>query len=425
MEKRIISICFIIILVIFNTSCSYNKHNDEVEDKYANTKHDNDQIIIDDKDDEEIKDKPIVIIDPINQQLSEMTLEQKIGQMLIVGVEGYTIGENSKSLIKDNKIGGFIIYGDNVESSSQLLKLTNDLKEINSTNNIPLFISVDEEGGRVSRMPSEFNNIPSYSYIGSINDKEYAYNIGSVIAEEIKQFGFNLNFAPVLDINSNPQNQVIGDRSLGSNEIIVSELGIQIMKGLSENKVVPVVKHFPGHGDTYIDSHIGLPIVNKTIDELNSFELIPFKDAIANGADMIMIAHILMKEIDSENPASLSNVIITDVLRNQLKFEGVVITDDITMGAVTTNYTTEEAVVKAVQAGNDIVLVAHGYDNALLAIQTLKQKVENNIVPEARIDDSVYRILKLKYKYNLEDNISKQVGVEKINKLINQIKKGH
>jgi beta-N-acetylhexosaminidase len=216
-------------------------------------------------------------------------------------------------------------------------------------------------------------------------------------------FGFNINFAPVLDINSNPQNPVIGNRSFGDNAEIVSKLGVQTMKGIQSGGVISVVKHLPGHGDTSEDSHIGLPVVNHDLDRIMDFELVPFKNAIKNQADAVMIAHILLKSIDSENPSSLSETVITDLLRNQLKFEGVIVTDDITMGAIIENYNIGEAAVKAVNAGNNIILVCHGYDNQIAVIDALINAAESNEIPKEKIDDSVYRILKLKDKYKLSD----------------------
>jgi beta-N-acetylhexosaminidase len=360
-------------------------------------------------------------VDLIAEQLDKLTLDEKIGQMLIVGIDGFSINDNSKDLIDKYRVGGFIIMGDNVKNSTQLLDLTNSLKVQNSRNNIPLFLSVDEEGGKVSRMPKEFKNIPANKTIGKINNKEFSYKIGSTIAEEINEFGFNMDFAPVLDINSNPKNPIIGDRSFGSNASVVSDLGVETMKGIQSNNVIPVVKHFPGHGDTAVDSHKGLPSVNNDLKRLQSFEFIPFSNAIEEGADVVMIAHILLKKIDGKNPSSMSRTIITDILRNKLKFQGVVITDDMTMGAIIKNYKIGEAAVKSVSAGSDIVLVCHGYTNEIEVIKALKKAVVEGVISQERIDESVYRILKLKQRYNLVDNTVDSVDVKTINDSINEL----
>lgn len=409
MSKKFFVSIIIIIIFISLISCTKNKE-DIINEKSIDSSN-------------KVNREPInkIKVDLIKEQIKNMTLEQKIGQLFILGLDGYEINDNTMDLIKNKYIGGFIIYSKNVKNSNQLLNLINSLKSVNSDNKIPLFLSIDEEGGRVSRMPDTFEDFPTNKEIGKINNKSFSYKIGSAIAKEVKSFGFNMNFSPVLDINSNIKNPVIGDRSFGSNEIKVSELGIQTMKGIMSQNVIPVIKHFPGHGDTSIDSHIGLPKVNKNLNELKSFELIPFNEAIKNGADVVMIAHILLPNIDNKNPSSLSKDIVTNLLRNELNFKGVTITDDLTMGAIICNYTLEEASIKSLNAGSDILLVAHGYDNAIKTIKCIKKEVEAGRISNKRIDESVYRILSLKKKYNLSDNIIDSIDVKSINNKINII----
>ncbi|WML37863.1 glycoside hydrolase family 3 N-terminal domain-containing protein [Clostridium sp. OS1-26] len=224
-----------------------------------------------------------------------------------------------------------------------------------------------------------------------------------------------------IDIDPNPNNPVIGDRSFGSNAQIVSKLGVQTMKGIQAGGVIPVVKHFPGHGDTSVDSHVGLPAVSNDLNRLKSFELIPFEAAINNGADSVMVAHILLYKIDPAYPASLSKTIITDILRGQLGFMGVVITDDMTMGAIVKYYDISNAAVRSVNAGSDIVLVAHGYDYEEKVINALINAARNGTISMERINESVYRILKLKQKYNLNDATINSIDVNKINNDIQAI----
>ncbi|MCA1075627.1 beta-N-acetylhexosaminidase [Clostridium bowmanii] len=375
-----------------------------------------------DSQDLEVIEEPKVI-DPIIEQIGKMTIEEKIGQMLLVGIEGYDLNENTKSLVQKSKVGGVILFANNVQESNQLLKLLNSLKGENLQNKIPLFLSVDEEGGRVTRMPKEFEKFPTNKAIGKINDETLSYNIGGAIGNEIGSFGFNMDFAPVLDVNSNPNNPVIGNRSFGANVSVVSNLGSQTMKGIRSQNIIPVVKHFPGHGDTSVDSHMGLPSVNNDLKRLKSFELKPFAEAIKNNADAVMIAHILLPKIDKENPSSMSKIIITDILRKDLNFKGVIITDDMTMGAITKNYNIYEAAVKSVKAGTDIVLVCHGYDNEMAVINALKNSVLKGEISQKRIDESVYRILMLKGKYKLKDEIIKSIDVNDINNKINDVLK--
>ncbi|MGB4043452.1 MAG: beta-N-acetylhexosaminidase [Thermacetogeniaceae bacterium] len=366
---------------------------------------------------EEQQEKP----DPIQEQLNSLTLEEKIGQMVMVGIEGKMLGDDAKQLIQQHHVGGIILFKRNIDNPAQTLSLINELKRVNSAKKIPLFLSVDEEGGRVSRMPAQLKKLPSSGRIGEVNDSEISFEIGRLLGQELRAFGFNMDFAPVLDINSNPNNPVIGDRSFGTTPELVSRLGLQIMKGLQSQNVISVVKHFPGHGDTSVDSHIGLPSVYHDYERLKSFELIPFADAVTNNADAVMIAHILLPNIDPEHPASLSRAVITDILRKDLNFQGVVITDDLTMGAITNNYGLGEAAVKAVTAGSDIVLVCHSMEMEMQVINALTKAVEAGQISTERVDESVYRILKLKQKYQLSDEPVESVDIDQINRDIERV----
>lgn len=353
--------------------------------------------------------------DPIKDQISAMSIEEKLGQLVVVGVDGYENDEHSRQLIEKYNVGGFILFKKNIQDAKQMLALLNSLKETNSANRIPLFLSVDEEGGRVSRMPEEFLKFPTNKVIGKLNDSNLSYQVGNIIGEEIKSFGFNMDFAPVLDINSNPNNPVIGDRSFGTTADIVSKLGIATMKGLQSQNIISVVKHFPGHGDTSVDSHIGLPKVNNDLERLKSFELIPFAAAIENNVEAIMVAHILLPKLDPDNPASFSKTIISDILRTDMNFDGVVITDDFTMGAIIKNYDIGEAAVKSILAGSDIVLVCHGFDKQEAVIKALKNAFDTGKISMERLDQSVYRILKLKEKYALSNESAGPVDIKSIN----------
>ena len=219
-------------------------------------------------------------------------------------------------------------------------------------------------------MPRGFSRLPTSEKIGLANDADLSYQVGRILGEELNIFGFNMDFAPVLDINSNPK-PVIGDRSFGADPALVSKLGLATMRGLKAENIISVVKHFPGHGDTAVDSHIGLPRVAHDLKRLESFELEPFNKAIQNDVDGIMIAHILLPQIDQDNPATLSKTIISDILRDKMNYTGVVITDDMTMGAITKNYEIGEAAIQSVKAGSDIILVCHEYKNQVRVINAL------------------------------------------------------
>ena len=333
----------------------------------------------------------------IEDFVSEMTLDEKIGQMIVVGFNGTDVSEELTNLVNINKVGGVILFKRNIETSQQLKELNNNIEGLNKE--IPLFISVDEEGGRVNRLPSDMESFPSAREVGLKNNKDYAYNNGKSMGESLKVTGFNMNYAPVLDIFSNPQNTVIGDRAFGSDIETVSTMGISTMKGIEDEGIISVVKHFPGHGDTFVDSHYGLPIVYKSLKELDNFEFIPFKKAIEEGCKAIMVSHILLDKIDNKNPSSMSKTVITGILREKLGFDGVIITDDMEMKAITENYTIEDASVKSIIAGCDILLIGSGTEYVNKVIDAIKEAILNGHISEERIDESVTRIIKLKSEY--------------------------
>ncbi|MEK4516314.1 beta-N-acetylhexosaminidase [Paenibacillus sp. FSL H8-0122] len=341
--------------------------------------------------------------DPVSRKLAGMTLEEKIGQMLLVGIQGKAAGAEARKMIAEDKVGGIILYSNNVGSLKELVQLTNALKQSNAGNPAPLFMSVDQEGGKVSRLPDDYATFPSNAAVGSGDDAAAAGTMGELLARAVKSSGFNMDFAPVLDINSNPDNPVIGNRSFGSSAELVTRLGIAEMQGLEREGVIPVVKHYPGHGDTSVDSHLELPVINKTEAQLAELEWLPFQAAIREKADAVMVAHILYPKLDPDKPASLSQVIIGQQLRGLMGYEGVVITDDMTMGAIIKNYSLPAAAVESVLAGSDILLVAHEYKNEQAVRAALLDSVKNGSISEARIDESVYRILALKAKYQLTD----------------------
>ncbi|MBB6446155.1 beta-N-acetylhexosaminidase [Bacillus benzoevorans] len=360
-------------------------------------------------------------VDAVAKTLAEMSLEEKIGQMLFAGISGTEMSDSTNRLINSYHVGGLIFYKNNIASTSQIVTLQNEIRAANAGGRLPLLLGVDQEGGRISRLPNEVTNLPTSLAIGNVNNPAYAFEIGTLLGKEVKAFGFNLDFAPVLDVNSNPNNPVIGDRSFGKHPEMVSTLGVETMKGIESENVIPVVKHFPGHGDTSVDSHLELPTVNKSLAELEELELIPFAAAVENGADVVMAAHILLPKIDPTYPSSMSKVILTDMLREQLGFNGVIITDDMTMGAIADNYSIAQAAVQSVKAGSDIILVAHGENNIQAAAAAIKAAIENGEMKEERIDESVARIIRLKQKYNLDDAKVSNVNTAQLNEEISEV----
>ena len=353
--------------------------------------------------------------DPVGEALAGMTVEQKAAQLLVAGIEGTEPGEDAVQAIQGYQVGGVILFGRNVESAEQLAALTNGLKELNG-DYVPLFLCVDQEGGRVDRMPPEVTDLPSALDFGSIADPEArmdaCFTLGQTLAAQCAAFGFNMDFAPSLDIWSNPENTVIGDRAFGTDAATVTGAANETALGILSGGVIPVAKHFPGHGDTAVDSHTALPVVDKTLEDLWQSELVPF-DMVLSGqfwgepvmepTPAVMVAHILLSQIDPDNPASLSPEVVTGLLREEMGYEGVVCTDDLTMGAISNTYGMGEAAVLAVEAGCDLLLVCHGADNLAAAHAALVDAVDSGRISMERLDESVYRVLSLKAVYGLSN----------------------
>ena len=368
---------------------------------------------------------PVPEPDPLAEQLAAMTVEEKVGQLLIGGFEGTEIGEQATRLVQEYQVGGLILYGRNIAGAGQLVTLTNGLKALNG-DGIPLFLSIDQEGGGVDRMPPEVRRTPGAYCVGQTGSVPAAQSYGDVLAAECAAFGLNLDFAPVLDVWSNPGNTVIGQRAFSADARTVAGLGPAAARRMMDQGIIPAVKHFPGHGDTVVDSHVGLPVVDKSLEELEKTELIPFRAAIQSaGTDgqvpAVMVAHILLTQLDPERPASLSPAVVTGLLREELGFAGAVLTDDLTMGAVTQSYGLGEAAVLAVEAGCDILLVCHGPDSVPAVRTALLEAAASGRITAERLDESVYRILRLKTEYALTNEPVSPPDLEALNAQIGAV----
>ncbi len=368
---------------------------------------------------------PVPEPDPLAERLAAMTVEEKVGQLLIGGFEGTEIGDQATRLVQEYQVGGLILYGRNIAGAGQLVTLTNGLKALNG-DGIPLFLSIDQEGGGVDRMPPEVRRTPGAYCVGQTGSVPAAQSYGDVLAAECAAFGLNLDFAPVLDVWSNPGNTVIGQRAFSADARTVAGLGPAAARRMMDQGVIPAVKHFPGHGDTAVDSHVGLPVVDKSPEELEETELIPFRAAIQSaGTDgqvpAVMVAHILLTQLDPERPASLSPAVVTGLLREELGFAGAVLTDDLTMGAVTQSYGLGEAAVLAVEAGCDILLVCHGQDSVPAVRTALLEAAASGRITTERLDESVYRILRLKTEYALTNEPVSPPDLEALNAQIGAV----
>lgn len=335
----------------------------------------------------------------VEMTMARMTLEEKIGQMVAWRYNGQFVNldsdyiESLKSLIVERKIGGLILFGGEVYETAHL---TNTVQEMAK---IPLLIASDFERG-VGNQISGATLFPPLMAVGATWSEEQAYLMGKVTALEGRALGIHMTYSPVVDVNINPENPIINVRSLGEDPVQVSRLAIAFIKGCQENGLIATAKHFPGHGDTDQDSHSLLPTIRGDRSRLDKVELYPFKQAIEAGVQAIMTAHLQLPALDPtpDTPATLSPLIITGLLREEIGFDGLIVTDAMGMGGVTTLYCPEEAALKAVQAGVDIILLPPKPDDV---IESLIQAVRNDQISEARINISVKRILEAKARLGL------------------------
>lgn len=336
-----------------------------------------------------------------------MTLREKIGQMIMTGFPKTEITPELIDLIEHYKIANIILFSYNLRTVEQVhghcLELNRRIEE--STGH-PAFIAIDQEGGVVTRLPGEEAcNIPGAMLLGATGSQEYAYQAGVITGTELKALGINMDLAPVLDVNSNPDNPVIGVRSYSGDAHVVESLGTGMMKGLKAAGVMPAVKHFPGHGDTAVDSHLGLPIVEKSLDELMENELIPFRTAIREGAVCVMTSHILFPKLEKKRiPATMSRAVLTGLLREKLGFEGIIITDCLEMEAIRGFYGTARGAVEAVKAGAQLLCISHTPGLVMEAIHRIEASVEAGDIPLELIDAAVANILKYKEIYRIDSS---------------------
>ncbi len=337
--------------------------------------------------------------------LQSMTWEEKIGQVIHLAIPGKTLDPLAVAELEEIRPGGIIHFGSNLGSKEEILRLNQDLQKKAKEIGIPPFlISTDQEGGRVFRVRDGVSQFPGAMAIGQTNSEEIGEMVGFITSYELHKLGINFLLAPSLDINNNPENPVINTRSFGSDAERVRKVGGAYERGARKGGAIPVIKHFPGHGDTNIDSHLGLPVINKTLEELEAMELIPFRSSIQAGAPVVMTAHILYPKIDPEYPATLSKRLLSDLLRNRLGFQGVIITDAMEMHAISKNYEKTRPGVKALLAGADILLLT-SYGEISRSLKTELSQAWKEKVFEVDgvnlLDEAVYRQIRLKLEYGL------------------------
>lgn len=361
-----------------------------------------------------VEEEPYVVTDEAaimgmaRDILKNMTTEEKVGQLFMVNLELLDDSEGNyyehlkltkkmKKNLGKYPVGGVILFSRNISTTEQTTKL---IKKLQKNSKVPLFVAVDEEGGDVARIANNDNmrttKFPTMEEVGATADKEYAYNMGATIGKEIKELGFNLDFAPVADVRTNELNTEIGNRSFGDDPDLVADMVVEVVKGLQDQGVSSTLKHFPGHGDASADSHEGAVDVENDINRLRQVELVPFKAGIKAGADLIMVSHISVSKLTgTTEPASLSSLVMKDMLRTEMRFDGIIITDAMDMKAITDYCDPGEAAVTSILSGADICLMP---EDLPIAYEAVLKAVEDGVISEKRLEESVTRILELKIK---------------------------
>ncbi|MEV4171837.1 beta-N-acetylhexosaminidase [Nonomuraea sp. NPDC049709] len=346
---------------------------------------------------------------PVQRVLAKMSVEEKVGQLfmpVLYGTAADTVsGENQAryaartpaKVIAKYHLGGVILFPQNVKSIGQVVGLTNGLQR--ASDEVPLLIGTDQENGLVSRMSALMTDFPGASQIGATGDTDLSREVARATGDELRALGVNLDFAPVADVNVNPRNPVIGRRAFGDDPQRVAKMVAAAVKGFGEAKIAATAKHFPGHGDTSVDSHTGLPVIKHTKSEWERIDAPPFKSAIGAGVDAVMSAHIVFPKLDSSgDPATLSKPILTGLLREQLGFKGVISTDALNMAGVRKKYNDGEIAVRAVLAGADLLLMPNDLPRAYQAVLAA---VKSGRISKQRLDQSVTRLLTLKHDKGL------------------------
>lgn len=327
-----------------------------------------------------------------------MKLNELIGQHMLIGISGLTLTESEKSFIIENNISGVVLFGRNVSTPEQVRNLCSDIQSLRHKmiSKAPLFIGIDMEGGRVHRLKPPFTQWPPLKTVGDLDAPTVAFHFAHRMGLELMAVGINLDFAPCVDVYTNPLNTVIGDRAVSSDPHQVEKMASALVRGYIKSGILSCAKHFPGHGHTVIDSHEELPVEDIDLKRLHDVELVPFKKALRSRVDMVMSAHILYKSVDKDWPATLSEFFLKKMLRDELKYKGLVITDDLDMKAMAKHYDKAFIPVRALQAGADLLLYCNEPASPPIAIEGIMSAVAQGQLTRAQLESSLKRILDLK-----------------------------
>jgi len=330
--------------------------------------------------------------------MSPSALHRQLGQLVFLGFDGYVIPPEIRSLAREFEIGGVVLFKRNVESPEQVAELAFEAERL--VPRVPVWVSVDQEGGRVARLRRPFTEWPPMAALGRSGDAALAKRFAAALALELRSVGITMDFAPVLDVLTNQKNPAIGDRALSADAGEVAALGEAVIDALQAEGIAACGKHFPGHGDTGVDSHHDLPVVDLPPDRFHAVELVPFKAAIARSVAAIMVAHVLVPAFDEDAPASLSRRVVTGLLRQELGFDNLILTDDLSMKACSGRYGVAAATVKAVAAGHDAALLCEpDHDGQAAALDALVHALEDGTLAYAQVEASVARHARLKAQY--------------------------
>lgn len=352
------------------------------------------------------------------KSVGNLSLTEKVGQMFIIGIDGTATDEMITELIQTYKVGGFVIYDNNVQSAEQLLNLINSLKSLNAGNEVPLFIAVAQEGGRANVIPNEIRKLPAIKYIADIADKNLIYDVSYLTGKVLKSFGINMNFWPLLDLGGTVEGKAISDRAISTNPNIVSSYSQIMINGLNDSGIIAVPKYFPGHATTKNSgSSIVIPSTNKSINKLEQADLIPFKAAIESNVDAMLVGHINLARLNLFAPASMSYKVITRMLKERYKYKGVVIADNLSSACVDIQYGIKSSVRRAILAGNDIMIIKD-VRKVKQVLEDIAKQIKNSNITSQEIDLRVQKILDLKAKFNLKDEEISELEVKKLNEEI-------
>ncbi len=327
-------------------------------------------------------------------------IKDLVGQLFLVGFNGLSVPNDFKKVIQDYRLGGTIYFKRNVDTPAQIAELSNEIQFSCRTKEMPpLFISIDHEGGKVTRLVKPFTKFPGNDYLGSLNSPKVAFEFGAILGKELKAVGVNINYAPVVDVNSNADSPIIASRAFSSDPEVCAKLGSAVSRGIQKMGVIAVAKHFPGHGDTKEDSHLSLPRINKSYEALEELEFIPFRRNIRSRVEAIMTAHIQNDALDPQYPATLSHKTITGILREKLRFSKLVISDDLEMKAITDHYGVEEAAILSILAGCDVLIYRGDMNHHIPAMEAVIKAVESKRIPLKVLEDANARIASSKKTY--------------------------